>query len=80
MKVNEEFFPMLMLELSDKNELTATFRTPSPQLYKSVQEKGLEGELSDIMSRLGDSLEARVEHMNSMLPTNQLARRANATR
>ena len=80
MRISEDFFPMMMLDIDDEDKVTVTFRTPSPQLYKSVQEKGLEGELSDIMSRLGDSLEARVEHMNSMLPTNQLARRANATR
>ena len=77
MRISEDFFPMMMLDIDDNDKVTVTFRTPSPQLYKSIQEKGSEKELELLMSRLGDSLEARVEHMNEMLPVGQIARRAN---
>ena len=72
MRISEDFFPMMMLDIDDNDKVTVTFRTPSPQLYKSIQEKGSEKELELLMSRLGDSLEARVEHMELMAPKNQI--------
>ena len=78
MRISESLHPMMMLDIDDEDKISITFRTPSPQMYKSIQEKGSEKELELLMSRLGDSLEARLAHMESMIPKNQIARRANA--
>ena len=72
MRISDDFFPMIMLDIDDEDKITVTFRTPSPQMYKSIQEKGSEKELELLMSRLGDSLESRLAHMESMIPRNQV--------
>ena len=73
MRVPEEFYSMLLLDIDDEDTVTLSFRTPSPQAMRAIQTAGKEALLRNLMSRLGDDLDTHLKHLNEMLPKGQIA-------
>lgn len=73
MRVPEELYPMLLLDIDDVDVVSMTFRTPSPQAMRAIQSAGKEASLRTLMKRLGDDLDTHLAHMEEMKPTGQIA-------
>ena len=76
MKINEEFYPIIILEEDGEKDgtprLKMTFRTPSAQFWTKMVEEGKDKDIRSLMERYGDNLDTRLEHMSSMLPKGQV--------
>ena len=74
MKIDETFYPMLLLDIDAEDKITMTFRTPSVQLFRGIQVKNLEGPLRSLMERLGDDLDIHLTHMEEMKPKGSIGK------
>ena len=74
MKIDETFYPMLLLDIDDKKVITMSFRTPSVQLLRAIQVKKLEPALRSLMERLGDDLDIHLTHMEEMKPKGSIGK------
>lgn len=74
MKILEEFYPMLLLDIDEQDVVSLTFRTPSGQLMERIRARGQEDALRGLMARLGDDLDVRLAHLEEMKPTGSIGK------